>query len=183
MGSGRVIEATWRGNRGNVIVIEHDHNGAKIYSSYAHLGTMFVRIGDSVDANQLIAEVGDTGNAFGTHLHRQLDINQNGVYPFHFFNCPGSLTEIVNDGLCRNQLIANTLDPIAFVEEQIRLREQTLPRIPFSFAGFRGGYTQLDKLQLLHIRQDDPNRRLNQPIRISFDREKVSIFPQELAFI
>jgi murein DD-endopeptidase MepM/ murein hydrolase activator NlpD len=95
---------------------------------------MFVRIGDIVDANHLIAEVGDSGNAFGSHLHRQLDTNQNGVYPFHFFNCPGSLTEIVNTGLCRNQLIANTLDPIAFVEEQIYLREQALPLIPFSFA-------------------------------------------------
>jgi hypothetical protein len=183
IGSGRIIKAWWDGNRGNVIVIEHDHKGGKIYSSYAHLGAMFVRIGDIVDANHLIAEVGDSGNAFGSHLHRQLDTNQNGVYPFHFFNCPGSLTEIVNTGLCRNQLIANTLDPIAFVEEQIYLREQALPLIPFSFAWFLGGYTQLETLQLFHIRQDDPTHRLSQPISVSFDTEKVSIFPQELRFI
>lgn len=183
MGPGRVINAWWDGNRGNVVTIEHDHNGGKIYSSYAHLGAMFVRIGDVVDANHLIAEVGDSGNAFGSHLHRQLDTNQNGVYPFHFFNCPWWLAEIVNEGLCRNQLLANTLDPIAFVEQQIRIREQQQPALPLSFAGFRGGYTQLGTLQLLHIRQDNPTRRLSQPIRISFDQEKVSIFPQELAFI
>lgn len=67
-----------------------------------------------------MGEIGDTGNAFGPHLHFQIDTNQNGVYPFHFYNCPGSLTQIVNDGLCRNQLLANTLDPIVFLENQIQ---------------------------------------------------------------
>lgn len=85
-----------------------------------------------------MGEIGDTGNAFGPHLHFQIDTNQNGVYPFHFYNCPGSLTQIVNDGLCRNQLIANTLDPIVFLEQQMQNISSISSSDAIIFTGFVG---------------------------------------------
>jgi hypothetical protein len=178
---GKVIESWWRGNWWNVVVIEHDYQDKKIYSSYAHLWDIFVREGESVTKWQFIGEVADTGNASGPHLHRQIDTNQNGVYPFHFYNCPGELSQIVNNGLCRNQLLTNTLDPIAFIEAQ--LANPTANTDWFFFGWFVGGYAQQGKLQLLHMRQDDPNTRLTQPIEIIFDTEKVSIFPQKMTFV
>jgi len=179
----KVIQVWWQGNRWNVIVIEHDHEGGKIYSSYAHVWDVFVRAWDFVAKWHMIGEVWDTGNASWPHLHRQMDINQNGVYPFHFYNCPGSLAEIVNNGSCRNQLVANTLDPIGFIEEQIQKNPEPDISQGLSFHGFIGGYSQQDVLQLFHIRQINMRTRLSQPIRVRFNEQKVSVFPTNLSFI
>jgi murein DD-endopeptidase MepM/ murein hydrolase activator NlpD len=53
---------------GNFISIDH---GDGEYSHYAHLrtGTFLVRTGDRVEAGQPLAEVGNSGYSFGTHVH------------------------------------------------------------------------------------------------------------------
>lgn len=60
---------------GNFIMIRHDDG---LESTYAHLlkGSVRVKIGQVVDENTQIAIMGETGNAYGRHLH--LRIRQNG---------------------------------------------------------------------------------------------------------
>ncbi len=64
--NGTVTESGYRWPDGNHIVINH-HNG--IYTIYAHLAKMYATKGDVVEAGQVIGTMGQTGNAYGTHLH------------------------------------------------------------------------------------------------------------------
>ncbi len=66
--SGTVVYAGWNGGFGNYIKIDH---GNGIGTGYGHIidGGIYVSRGDWVVAGQNIAGVGETGNAFGTHLH------------------------------------------------------------------------------------------------------------------
>ena len=54
---------------GNYIRIRHNIGGKTIHTSYNHLSAINVSIGDQVDMNTKIGEVGDTGNSKGYHLH------------------------------------------------------------------------------------------------------------------
>lgn len=56
---------------GRYIYIEHTINGEKFVSAYAHLtrGGVSVEEGDTVEAGQKIAKVGNTGTSTGAHLH------------------------------------------------------------------------------------------------------------------
>lgn len=74
IGSGNAVAY---GPYGNVVIIEH----ADGLSLYAHLnsGSIRVREGDCVGRNAQIAEVGNTGNSTGAHLHfelRKLDYDE-----------------------------------------------------------------------------------------------------------
>ena len=59
------------GGFGNLIKIEHD-NGHVTY--YAHLSSMYARVGDRVYRGQHIGGVGMTGTASGNHLHFEIRI-------------------------------------------------------------------------------------------------------------
>lgn len=65
---------------GVYVKIAHNIGGKSVTSLYAHMtyGTRRVSVGQTVSAGQLIGQVGDTGRAFGTHLH--LEIRLNGGY-------------------------------------------------------------------------------------------------------
>ena len=54
---------------GNYVLIKHP-NG--MYSRYAHLKEVRVSKGQKVDENTLIGIMGDTGNAYGKHLHYEV---------------------------------------------------------------------------------------------------------------
>ncbi|UZE93827.1 MAG: M23 family metallopeptidase [Candidatus Pacearchaeota archaeon] len=68
------------GKSGNMIVIEHEYSGRKIYSLYMHLkeNSVVVKVGDNVKRGEKIAEVGKTGNACGTppHLHFEVRLKR-----------------------------------------------------------------------------------------------------------
>jgi hypothetical protein len=51
---------------GNVLYLDH---GAGLVTGYLHLDEQLVAQGDTVDAGELIARVGDTGRVTGPHLH------------------------------------------------------------------------------------------------------------------
>ena len=51
---------------GNYIDIKHSNSYT---TRYAHLSTVDVKVGDKVTAGQKIGYMGETGNAFGKHLH------------------------------------------------------------------------------------------------------------------
>ena len=61
------------GNKGgNFVIVRYDRaNGQSYYVSYCHLDEngVFVKKGDTVEAGQVIARSGSTGNGTGPHLH------------------------------------------------------------------------------------------------------------------
>lgn len=74
--SGTVVHAAWGsapggtgGAYGNQVILEHP-GGIRTY--YAHLSAYAVSKGDTVTTGQLLGQVGQTGNAFGAHLHFEM---------------------------------------------------------------------------------------------------------------
>ncbi len=77
-GAGRVVIAGWR-NGGQGFMVEIDHgtiNGKSVHTRYYHgNGNYRVKEGDYVQAGQDIMYMGQTGHAFGVHLHFEVVIN------------------------------------------------------------------------------------------------------------
>ncbi|OIK23375.1 M23 family metallopeptidase [Streptomyces malaysiense] len=59
---------------GNAVVIKH---GNGLYSQYAHLSRVDVKIGQKVKTGQRIALSGSTGNSTGPHLHFEIRTTPN----------------------------------------------------------------------------------------------------------
>lgn len=68
------------GSWGNNLTIEHNINGQKVTSSYAHMqwDSSPIQLGDQIKVGDFLGLVGATGQATGAHLH--LEIKVNGVY-------------------------------------------------------------------------------------------------------
>jgi murein DD-endopeptidase MepM/ murein hydrolase activator NlpD len=77
-GTGMVLEAGKSGRYGKAILIDH---GAGLTTFYAHASKLLVRAGDPVKQGDVIAEVGRSGNAKGTHLHFEARRNGRPVNP------------------------------------------------------------------------------------------------------
>src|SRR5690606_38213753 len=72
--NGVVVFAGWDGGYGKKISIDH-RNGFR--TVYAHLATISVRVGQTVQKGQKIGVMGSTGNSTGVHLH--FEIYKNGI--------------------------------------------------------------------------------------------------------
>lgn len=73
--SGVVVEAGYSGSFGKRVTISHN-NGFQ--TLYAHLDTISVSVGQSVDSTTVIGTVGSTGRSTGPHVHFQ--VTQNGRF-------------------------------------------------------------------------------------------------------
>lgn len=82
-GSGKVIEAGWKGGYGNCIVIDH---GYGYRSTYGHLSNIKVTFGLNVKRGDLIGLSGSTGTSSGPHLHYQIDLFGQHKNPLYYFN-------------------------------------------------------------------------------------------------
>jgi len=60
------IYAPWGNFYGNLVVIEHP---GEVFTLYAHLSKIDVRVNQKLIAGEKIGEVGRTGGAIGSHLH------------------------------------------------------------------------------------------------------------------
>ncbi len=69
LADGTVIFASYDGAYGNKIAIQH---AGGLVTWYAHLSAFEIKLGDKVQAGQLIGRVGDTGNTTGPHLHLEI---------------------------------------------------------------------------------------------------------------
>jgi len=94
-GTVEIVVNTVTGNRkgsrgtasyGNFVKIRHD-NGMKTLYAHMEYGSISVKAGDHVSKGQKIGRMGDTGNAYGVHLHfevRQSDEKRINPYPYLF---------------------------------------------------------------------------------------------------
>lgn len=78
---GTVTFAGWSGSYGYLVKVSHG-NGVETW--YAHTSKMYVSVGQSVVAGDLIAAVGSTGNSTGPHLHLEIRINGKTVNPQNY---------------------------------------------------------------------------------------------------
>jgi len=130
--NGEVVKAAMQGSGfGNHIVIKHpnapSYNSANsketLYSSYSHLKTLKVSEGKIVKKGDLIAYSGDSGTSTTPHLHFQIDNSNADWHPFWPFtsqeaaNAGMSFTDAVNEGLNQNIAIANTVNPMLYVQK------------------------------------------------------------------
>jgi len=76
---GRVVLAKNLFFTGNTVVLDH---GLGLYTIYAHLSKIDVRVGEVVNENQLLGLAGATGRVTGPHLHWSARIQGARVDPF-----------------------------------------------------------------------------------------------------
>lgn len=82
IGTGKVISVDSGGAKsGNSVKIAHE--GGVLTSFYAHLQSSNVQVGQNVDSNTVIGQMGSSGNAkfAGAHLHYETKINGNYIDP------------------------------------------------------------------------------------------------------
>ncbi|MEI6668767.1 MAG: M23 family metallopeptidase [Acidobacteriota bacterium] len=75
---GVVESASWNGNYGNLMVLDH---GFGIKTRYGHLAAFAATVGATVKRNQVVAYVGATGRTTGAHLHYEVITNGQAINP------------------------------------------------------------------------------------------------------
>ena len=81
---GTVIFSSWTQDSGYVIMIQHRGN---LISSYKHNAQLLKKVGNFVNAGEIISIVGNSGELTnGPHLHFELWYNGNSVNPEEFIN-------------------------------------------------------------------------------------------------
>ena len=75
---GEVVWASYTPSYGNSVRIQHDDGYVTLY---AHLDELLVEVGDNVYQGQLIGKMGQTGAAYGVHLHFEVRIGSSTVNP------------------------------------------------------------------------------------------------------
>ena len=78
---GEVIFSGYSGGYGYVVKISHG-NGIQTY--YGHCSKLYVSTGETVEAGDVIAAVGSTGNSTGNHLHFEVRVNGAQVNPQNY---------------------------------------------------------------------------------------------------
>jgi len=76
--AGRIIFAGWFKGYGNMIIIDHGNN---YYTVYAHTEELFKQKGDRVEADEVIATVGESGSMIGSKLHFEVRHHGNPINP------------------------------------------------------------------------------------------------------
>ena len=80
---GKVIKANFWSGHGLCVEIDH---GNGVVTRYSHCSAVLVSIGDLVYQGQHIANVGNTGHSFGSHLHFEVRVNDVSQNPRNYVN-------------------------------------------------------------------------------------------------
>lgn len=118
------------GGFGNYVVIRHDDapdpdnpsNRTALYSSYAHMNTIFVNEGQVVAKGESIGTVGHTGTATANHLHFQIDRDSAPWHPYWPFTSTDqtaaglSFFDAINAGLGIDNARRYTINPLLYVQ-------------------------------------------------------------------
>jgi len=117
------------GGYGNYIIVDHGNGYATLY---AHLPNTLplVRVGQSVTAGELIAWMGDSGNASGVHLHFEVRFRGNIVDPNPFIRTTSTASSTTS----------NT--PIILKEEEDEMSQEQIDSLKADMASLRSTLTQ-----------------------------------------
>ncbi|GAA1685160.1 hypothetical protein GCM10009830_35680 [Glycomyces endophyticus] len=83
---GTVKHAGWESGFGNLVIIDHG-DGVETY--YAHNSAISVGPGEWVDAGTHIADAGNTGFSFGSHVHFEVHVDGRPVEPLNYLSEAG----------------------------------------------------------------------------------------------
>jgi murein DD-endopeptidase MepM/ murein hydrolase activator NlpD len=78
---GRVTIASWSGEYGNLVEIQHDFG---ITTRYGHLTRIDVRVGQRVERQQTVGLLGSTGRSTGPHVHYEVIVDGRTVDPARY---------------------------------------------------------------------------------------------------
>ena len=78
---GTVIFSGYSGGYGYVVKLD---NGNGVQTYYGHCSKLYVSAGEKVEAGDVIAAVGSTGNSTGNHLHFEVRVNGTEVNPQNY---------------------------------------------------------------------------------------------------
>ncbi|MCA0449774.1 MAG: peptidoglycan DD-metalloendopeptidase family protein [Proteobacteria bacterium] len=78
---GRVSVASWSGEYGNLVEIQHDFG---ITTRYGHLTRIDVRVGQRVERQQTVGLLGSTGRSTGPHVHYEVIVDGRTVDPARY---------------------------------------------------------------------------------------------------
>jgi len=118
-GTVEIVVNTVTGNRkgsrgtasyGNFVKIRHD-NGMKTLYAHMEYGSISVKAGEHISKGQKIGRMGDTGNAYGVHLHfevRQSDETRINPYPYLFEGKQLSILKAKEDVTDENSILTNS---------------------------------------------------------------------------
>ena len=81
---GTVTYAAYDSSFGYHVIVDHNINGQKVQSLYAHMiaGSIKVVVGQQVTVTQELGQVGSTGHSTGAHLHLEVHLDGTPVDPF-----------------------------------------------------------------------------------------------------
>jgi murein DD-endopeptidase MepM/ murein hydrolase activator NlpD len=80
---GKVVHASPLGIYGNCVIVDH---GMGVQSLYAHLSSIAVKVGDTVEKEQELGKSGMTGLAGGDHLHFTMLVSGQMVNPVEWWD-------------------------------------------------------------------------------------------------
>ncbi len=83
--NGAVGSASYSGEYGNLVVINHDFG---LSTRYGHLSRFNVKAGDNVKRGDVIGFVGSTGRSTGSHLHYEILVNGRLINPLQLLTQP-----------------------------------------------------------------------------------------------
>jgi len=83
---GRVVLADELFFAGNTVVLDH---GLGIYTFYGHLSEISAKVGDILEAGDVLGKVGATGRVTGPHLHWALTVERARVNPLQIVKLLG----------------------------------------------------------------------------------------------
>ena len=120
---GKVYYAWEQAGYGNVVKIEFVYQGMRYFAIYGHMSAINVKEWDTVTRGQKIWAVGNSGVTMwamgGYHVHFEIAKWDTWRPVYAFYGCAdykNSGIEVINNGLCRTEMFARTVDPIAFLE-------------------------------------------------------------------
>jgi murein DD-endopeptidase MepM/ murein hydrolase activator NlpD len=83
---GKVVLADYYGGYGNCIIIDH---GEGVSTVYGHSSSIQVKVGQVVEAGDVIGRVGNTGHSFGPHLHFEVRTDNTPINPVPWMQAHG----------------------------------------------------------------------------------------------
>ncbi len=91
---GAVIDAGTDVNRGNYVTLVHNVGGVNYTTTYWHMSSINVSVGQKVTSNTQVGAVGNSGIATGAHLHFGMNANsttfsnERGINPRQYISFP-----------------------------------------------------------------------------------------------